>query len=223
MLVSIYALHDPSDISQKIYIGKTKKKLSIRLREHLYPHYLKKKTEKNSWIKSLLTRSISPEIILFEKVPIETWKSDETFWIESLKSIGLRLVNGTSGGDGVYDPTDEVRQRMRKSHLGKIPWNKGLTKSEDSRLSGNTKPVSKETRDNMRKAHLGKELTDEHKENIRKAITGSGNHFFGKNHTEAAKEKNRQAHLGKKLDDVAKEKCRVAAKKYWEKKREKNS
>ena len=58
---------------------------------------------------------------------------------------------------------------------------------------------TQETRDKMRQAHLGKKrapFTEEHIANLSKAKMGEKNNFYGKHHTEEAKEKNRQAHIG---------------------------
>jgi hypothetical protein len=36
------------------------------------------------------------------------------------------LVNLTAGGEGLYNPARETRQKLSESHKGRIPWNKGL-------------------------------------------------------------------------------------------------
>lgn len=64
----------------------------------------------------------------------------------------------------------EYLQKLSEAHKGKVAWNKG------------TKGVMKSNRTSFTKD----------------ASTGENNLFYGKNHTEKAKEKNRLAHLGKR-------------------------
>ena len=75
------------------------------------------------------------------------------------------------------------------------------------------------------RAYIGKtsKTSTTHILNISKATTREKNPFFGKQHTDVAKEKNRKAHLGKKHSIETKEKCRQAALKYWSKRNEKDN
>lgn len=223
MNVSIYILDDPTDTSLRMYIGKTVKKLSIRLSQHLNKRGLRVKTEKNSWIKSLLSREIIPRITLLEIVDKDSWQEAERFWISYFKSIGIRLVNGTEGGEGLSNPTVEVRKRMSNSLKGRSCWSAGLTKATEPRLRGNTTVRSLKTRAKLSTSHKGLKRSDSHCKSIAKATAGNRNPFFGKKHSEETKEKNRLAHLGRKLSPEAREKCRQAAKQYWENKHEKDS
>ena len=97
------------------------------------------------------------------------------------KNIGTGiLINLTDGGEGVSGykfseeskrkqsishtgkkrgtPTEETKEKIRKSNLGKTPWNKGL-KLPNS--------IDKNTRKKMRESHLGKKRS---KETIEKVI-----------------------------------------------------
>ena len=97
------------------------------------------------------------------------------------KNIGTGiLINLTDGGEGVSGykfseeskrkqsishtgkkrgtPTEETKEKIRKSNLGKTPWNKGL-KFPNS--------IDKNTRKKMRESHLGKKRS---KETIEKVI-----------------------------------------------------
>jgi len=58
---------------------------------------------------------------------------------------------------------------------------------------------------------IGKErtITDEWRKNLSKSCSGERNGFFGKLHTEEAKEKMRQLHLGKSHSDETKEKLSI--------------
>ena len=68
--------------------------------------------------------------------------------------------------------TDEAKEAIRQARLGKPAWNKGV-------------PCSEEQKATLREKALERDLS------------GENNPFFGKHHTDEAKERNRQAHLGK--------------------------
>lgn len=68
--------------------------------------------------------------------------------------------------------TDEARETIRQAHLGKPAWNKGIPCSEEQKSILREKALARDT-------------------------SGENNPFYGKHHTEEAKERNRQAHLGK--------------------------
>ena len=81
------------------------------------------------------------------------------------------LVNQTWGGEGasgrIYRPTPETIEKLRQSHIGQVPWNKGKTHSE-------------ETIEKLRQSQIGKPSP-----------------MKGKHHTEESKEKMRKGHLNK--------------------------
>lgn len=69
----------------------------------------------------------------------------------------------------------ETRMKLRNSHIGKIPWNKGKTMDDEQRRKLSLKLS-------------GRNLSPEHKENISKFL--KENHpFKGKHHTEETKKK----------------------------------
>lgn len=114
----IYGLSDPRT-SELRYVGRTKRKLNVRLQQHLQPAYLKPNTHKNAWVKSLLSDGIKPEI--FEIETTEDFEAEE-FWIAYFKSLGCNLTNGTKGGEGWkagMKHSEESRKRISLSHLGK--------------------------------------------------------------------------------------------------------
>jgi group I intron endonuclease len=90
------------------------------------------------------------------------------------------------GKKGVY--TQEQLKRMSSGMKGRIANNKG-------------KPMSEEQKIKLSLAHKNKKLTDEHKNNISKSITGKNNHWFGKHHSEESKEKIRQTKLKNNKDN----------------------
>jgi len=77
------------------------------------------------------------------------------------------------GKSGIYN--EESLEKMRKNHEGQIPWNKGI-------------PCDEKTKEKISKNKTGK-------------CCGEDNPFYGKKHTDVAKQKNREAHLGNVHDD----------------------
>lgn len=81
--------------------------------------------------------------------------------------------------------SEEHKKRLRESHLGKIPWNKGkkgiyseetLKKiRETQKIKQLGHPVSEETKEKIRKKRLGMKfgpMSEEHKQKISKANKG---------------------------------------------------
>lgn len=113
---SIYALHDPTGRSGRVYVGKAIDP-ARRLRDHFKE---KGRTFKRAWLKSLAARGVRPELVVLEVVPPGgDWQEAERFWIESLRTLGLPLANGNGGGLGGHAPTSETRAKMAAAHRGK--------------------------------------------------------------------------------------------------------
>jgi len=113
----IYSLNEP-DTETVRYIGLTGKTLKERLWGHTSKSKLK--TRKASWILSLKNKGTKPDIILIEDgLSLEEAKKKEVHYILMFKSFGARLVNGTAGGDGLFNCTQEVRDKIGAAHRGK--------------------------------------------------------------------------------------------------------
>ena len=168
----IYFLHDPTWTSDKFYIGKTIS-LQKRLLGHLTPNKLKSKSTKNSWIKSLLKKNIKPQIFLICEISDNvTWEEAETQWITFLKWCGVKLVNGTYGGEGRsgHKMPENVKNALLMANVGKPTHNKG-------------KKLSIETRAKISLNHAD--------------INGNKNPMYNKKHSDVTKEKMSKAKLGK--------------------------
>jgi hypothetical protein len=115
----IYALHDPEDVSDRVYVGMTVAPRS-RLADHMSASSLKKKTLKNGWIKSMLARGSAPAMVILECVHGDDYQEAEIFWIASLRAIGVQLVNGTDGGHGGRGRilSKESKVKISTSHKG---------------------------------------------------------------------------------------------------------
>ena len=117
----IYGLIDPVT-KQVRYIGWTCRDIKSRLWEHINEAIkLRKNSHKLSWIRSLLRKSLSPEVILLEYVDINSWAEAEQKWITEFREQGVSLTNATDGGQGNpgWEPSLETKQKLRQANLGK--------------------------------------------------------------------------------------------------------
>lgn len=117
--VYIYTLSD-SLTNEIRYVGKTK-----NLIQRKYNHLNKsrdKNTHKRNWINLLIKEGRKPIMEVLDIVDDLEWKYWEKYWIQQIKAWGFRLVNCTSGGDGLSFAN---KTSFKK---GSIPWNKGNKK-----------------------------------------------------------------------------------------------
>jgi hypothetical protein len=115
MTWSIYVLKDPRTLEVR-YVGATSRP-DKRLRDHIKGARLKAKTHKDHWLRQLLTHDLKP---VFEVVanPTGDWETAEREWIARFRARGCRLTNSTDGGEGLRNPTAEVRAKMSKLKTG---------------------------------------------------------------------------------------------------------
>lgn len=111
----IYALIDPFTDEVR-YIGK-----SIRPKERLTNECNEKaNTHRGHWIQSIIARGSRPKQVILEVVPDGvSWQERERYWIQEGRRRGWKLVNGTSGGDGVPDLCPEAKEKMLKTWTGR--------------------------------------------------------------------------------------------------------
>lgn len=117
----IYALHDPTDVSQKVYVGVT-----TNPKHRMYGHRgdARKGTKRYccNWVRSLLARGTDPRMEVLEVVPPNgDWVEAEQHWIASLRYMGVDLMNHTAGGEGTvgYRPSQELRARRSAQLKGR--------------------------------------------------------------------------------------------------------
>ncbi len=119
-MIKIYCLSDPI-IGEIRYIGKTSQTLQQRLSKHLSRFSLVPATHKNNWIKELLFKGLKPTIELLDCVPTDDWEFWEQWYIAYFKGFGIRLTNGTNGGE--CGPSNKINdglsasQRYRNRHI----------------------------------------------------------------------------------------------------------
>lgn len=100
----------------------------------------------------------------------DTWESlcnKERELIAALKTLGPDGYNMTSGGDGLFGPSDELRTRM--SHKG---WHHMIEALKKIGIASKGHSVSPETRIKISKARAGKKLTLEHRAKLSAAKMG---------------------------------------------------
>ena len=179
------------------YIGITKQKVRRRIRQHRRGkrQLIDREIQKLGWEGNF------DWWLVEEHIPADQISEREQYWVATFDSVYPNGYNKTCGGiskltvsddtreilrqnalardlSGENNPnfgkkhTDEAREIIRQARVGKPPWNKGITCSEEQKAVLREKALERD-------------------------ISGENNPFFGKHHTEEAKEKNRQAHLGK--------------------------
>jgi hypothetical protein len=107
---TIYGLKDPLTGVIR-YIGYTSKKPEARLTDHVKEANCKGPTcHRYKWLRKLFQQGLRPTITVLEVVTQRTWQRRERYWIKKLASNNL--VNNTQGGEGLCNPSEEVRQRI---------------------------------------------------------------------------------------------------------------
>ncbi len=114
MITTIYGLYDPrTDVCR--YVGKTKVRLSSRLREHVNDAKRRKHSVRRfSWVLSLLAAGVEPAVKELEVVD-GPWQEAEKRWIAKFRAEGVDLVNTTNGGDGCEGMRHSTETKMRMS------------------------------------------------------------------------------------------------------------
>lgn len=182
-IIGIYKITSPTG---KIYIGQSidiqrrfneyKKNKGCSVATRLY-HSLKKYGFENHTTEILIECDASE---LNDK---------EIYFIEKYQSFNTEHGMNLHSGGNNHKVSDETRKKQRLSHLGKIPWNKGLTKKTDPRLKKQGLSHSKkmkgkkhteETKLKMSIARKGKKHTEETKKKLSELKVGEKNPNFGK-------------------------------------------
>ena len=112
----IYGLADP-ETGLVRYVGKSVN-LPSRYAEHLRAG---DRSYRANWIRSLDKRGLVPSLVIIDVVEEGAdWQERERYWIAFYRAAGNKLTNGTSGGEGLKDPTLETLRRLSESHKGKV-------------------------------------------------------------------------------------------------------
>lgn len=107
--VFIYALVCP--VTGRIrYIGMSGNP-DNRIKKHLREARVQK-NHRADWIRSLLAQGLKPELEILAQVPELDWQRWEIDYIAAFRSMGFDLVNGTDGGEGISNPSKEMRAKI---------------------------------------------------------------------------------------------------------------
>lgn len=114
----IYALHCPTEKAGFLYIGKTQD-IVDRFIQHLHFAVKGKKSKRDSWLRSRLFSDLEFEMTTLQETTEKQASVDEMFWISYFESLGASLLNMTEGGDGISNPSAQIRLAMSIAKLGK--------------------------------------------------------------------------------------------------------
>ncbi len=199
----IYVLLDPRSGLIR-YVGKSDNP-KWRFTKHLKDL---RSTYRTRWVQSLLARGLKPILEVIDEVPLAEWQFWEREYIRVFRLVGMRLANTTEGGDGMFNPTPEVREKLRRSRaMQKMPpISPERRAAVSARFRG--KPLSKEHREKLRDNSLKRTNLTERMDKIRalrKYVPYSAERkrsiserLMGHNTSEATRSKIRLAALGRK-------------------------
>ena len=184
--------------NSKIYIGQTAKTLQRRKYDHIYSAYTKKAMVpihcamrkygiENFDFKILYSCSSKEEMIRKE--------------IETIDLMSSRSPNGynlTAGGEGLFNPTKEIRAKMSVAQIG------------NQKTKGQKRSI--EFRQKISKIRKGIKASDESRKKNSEAHKGQIPWITGRHHTDEAKEKISKVHKGKSLSEEHKRRLSKAHK-----------
>jgi group I intron endonuclease len=237
----------------RVYVGSAN---NLRHRKNSHFYCLKKGTHKNPKLQAHYNKYGEDDLIFIpiaicdksELIPINGIVWIEQFFIDSYKPwFNIALIAGSSVG--IKRTLEQIEKQKQKklseetkklcglSNIGRIPWNKGLTKETSliiakvssehgdkirgrpSKQKGTKR--SKEVRKRISEGHIGLKDTEETKR--RKSEAGKGKH----SHSIETRNKLRIANLGKKkppMTEENKKNLSVAMQKWWnERKKDKEA
>jgi len=134
---------------------------------------------------------------------------EEINMIAHYRSLNKRLLNMTSGGEGILNMSEESLGKLRKAITGRkhtVEARAKMSAAKKGRPSPTLGvPMSDETKRKLSEAKKGKKLSGEHKKRISEGAKGH-------KHTQATKEAIGRAHRGKIVSDETRKKISIAHK-----------
>lgn len=133
MKTKVYALRGDNRFVR--YVGKTKHSLPARLQGHLDGARKGENTYKGRWIRSMLNRGLVPTITLLGEYEGDGSK-EEIAWIKFFQDGGVKLTNGTDGGDGGdtwsrSEKKEDIKKKL--SLISKTCWNNPIYRENQTR------------------------------------------------------------------------------------------
>lgn len=122
----IYSLRDPEDgpeLQHVRYIGKTTGSLQARFNRHITAaNDARDRSHRANWIRKLLREGRWPLMVVLEETTPGRASEREMWWIRHCRKNGCRLTNSTDGGEGLLNPSKEVRRRIGAAKKGHKFW-----------------------------------------------------------------------------------------------------
>ena len=178
-------------VTNKKYIGQTITRVHIRISQHIREAGSPKYENYDSY----LNRSIRKHgienftwVILKKCSNVEELNEGEKFYIKEYDSNNpAKGYNQTGGGKHSFTITQEAIDKMRAANIGRIPWNKGIPMTEETK----EKVVASLKTVDMGAWNRGRKQTEEHKKNSSEAhlgvFKGEKHPLFGKPRSEETK------------------------------------
>ncbi len=149
----IYYLVDPRTDEIR-YVGKTDQALASRVSAHMRDTA---PCHRVHWLNELKAAGWRPFPVPIVALEGEcSWQEEERYWIARLLAMGARLVNNTSGGDGVRDLPPEARARRAAVWKGRKHKPETITKLRAARANY---VCTDETRAKMSRTRAGRTIT----------------------------------------------------------------
>jgi group I intron endonuclease len=174
------------------YIGYSSRGLKPRQHRHKQSCFkLKTKTKFYNFVRKYGWDSFTWEILAVYSTKEELPQAEIDWLVEQKKEfLNWECLNLTEGGDGLLNPSEEVRKKISAKMTGennpnfnkKCPW---VSKTNTQRLTGIKRP------------EISKMMSGKKRPEISKMMSGKNHPMFGKHHTEESKQKNREKHLGR--------------------------
>lgn len=189
----LYLLVDPNSHEIR-YVGVTTQGMRKRFNGHMSNGELSRVNLKSNWIKSLVRKGQKPVVKIFqefEQISRENLKELEIYWIKYFRNNDCPLTNATDGGDGLTNPSEYTREKLRINALGN-QYGLGYKHTEEHKklISENWRGRrhTEESKKLMSKIHTGKIVSEDTKAKISDALVGN-KYRKGIPHTEEDKEK----------------------------------
>lgn len=118
-MIKIYTINCP--ITNEIkYVGKTKQKLKTRLSQHIN-NTKRYNTKLCTWLKSIRNKNEYPIILEIDSAEDNEYANIlEILYIGLFRSWNIDLKNHTIGGDGMSQMSQEIKDKISKSRIGRF-------------------------------------------------------------------------------------------------------
>lgn len=138
-MASIYALYSSLSSDEIRYVGKTVRTLEKRLFFHMIRHEREANRHKSHWINKVIAEGGEVCIRLLETCDDFDQDAREIHWIAECRKLGHKLTNMSDGGEGGFNPCQEVRDKISKAHKGRKYTEQAL---ENIRAGARRKDIS---------------------------------------------------------------------------------